>query len=88
MNYNDMKTLALDISLEDNRMRATQRDLYFDYVKKLFMHQPTTERRKSYAVTIINGQHKSVHVTKHCVLVGRYDLDVNPKWIMEDMACV
>lgn len=88
MNYKDIQALAISMSTEDCNIISTRRDLYFDPIRKMFMHQPVTKVFKEHALTIIDGKNKGTYRLRRCEFVGRYDINVNPSWLIEDMMSV
>jgi len=88
MTYKDMKALAIFLTSEDDRLHSGRRDLYYDPRKQIFLHRPAIGRTLKYATTMIGGKSRQGWIGKLCIFVGRYDVDVNPSWIIEDMQSV
>lgn len=87
MNYNDMKAIAHQITDSDDNY-DTHRDLFYDPVKKIFIHKPTVKKTTRIALTCINGKSTQAWISNACIYIGRYECIVNPDWIMEDMQSV
>ena len=85
MNLEDIKALAFDITEDDLRDTIGIRDLYYDTKKQIFMHKPVRNKYNRSAKTIINGQAKWITMSSKCSYIGRYESEVNPNWILEDM---
>lgn len=88
MTYKDMKALALYLTSEEDRLHSKYRDLYYDPRKQIFLHRPAIGQTLKYAATMCNGKSRQGWIGKLCIFVGRYDVDVNPSWIVEDMISV
>lgn len=88
MTYKDIKALAFFITSEDENTKGEYRDLFYDPSNKIFAHRSIAGRTRSYASTLVNGKGKVTRIYKDCIHVGRYHIDVNPEWIIEDMLCI
>jgi len=85
MTYKDMRAIAIFLTSEEDRLNSRYRDLYYDPVRRIFLHRPSIGRTIKYASTLVNGKNQQGWINKLCIFVGRYDVDVNPTWIVEDM---
>ena len=85
MTHSDMIKLVKRITENNNYIFPHQRDLYYCRRRKIFLHKPSAGKKNLHALTISNGESKVAHLGIECELVGRYDMDVNPDWIIEDM---
>ena len=88
MNYNDMKGMAIYITSDKDAHKIYYRDLYYDPVKKIFIQKPVTRSTCKSASTFEHGEVVRSWVNNLCIHVGRYHVDVNPNWIIEDMRSV
>lgn len=86
MRLSDIKMLAASMSIESTREKSLQRDLYYDPKKDMFLHQKTNSHE--HALTVKDGKNKCVYRAKRCTLIGRYDVNVNPSWLVQDMLSV
>lgn len=88
MEYNDMKKFAIFLTSDNDKNKVTKRDLYYDPNRKIFIHRPVTSSQCRYASAFINGEHRQTWINRLCIFVGRYEINVNPDWIVEDMQSV
>lgn len=91
MTYKEMKAFAIylttDMSSEDRNHTGKCRDVYYNPEKKIFVHRRVGKKRLNYCSVYINGKNKQSWINSNCIHVGRYEVDVNPFWIIEDMVC-
>lgn len=82
-----MSLVARQITDSDDNY-DTYRDLFYDPVKNIFIHRPALKKTVRTALTCINGKSKQAWISNACIFIGRYEVLVNPDWIMEDMKSV
>ena len=88
MTYSDMKKFAMFLTGSGTNGRSHgARDIYYNPVTKTFLHR-TAKSRCSSAVEWNKGKERQGYISKKTIHVGRYDVDVNPEWIIEDMQSV
>lgn len=83
MSYEEMKALALYLTCSEDG-RCKHRDLFYDTLKNIFLSQ-TASAKSDVAVAWVKGKTRQGHINKSCVHIGRYSVDVNPEWIIQDM---
>lgn len=88
MNYKDMRELAFYLTSNEEEKKVSKRDLYYDPKRDIFIHRPVTSSHCRYASTLYRGKVKQTWINNFCVFIGRYEVDVNPFWIIEDMRSV
>jgi len=86
MTYNEMKKLAIFLTSESGN-KIKKRDLYYDPKKKIFIHRPVSSSQCRYASAYVNGKSIETWINSTCIFIGRYEINVNPDWIIEDMVC-
>lgn len=83
MNKRDMLDMAFQMTIGEDK-RTQERDLYYNPRKDLFLYQASTANTCS-ASTRENGKSRQEWVNGICIFIGRYEVNVNPFWIFEDM---
>ena len=87
MTNDDIKKLAFDLT-NTTKTVIVSRDVRYDPSQDIFFHQPSTDKHKAHGATFQNGERKSIVAKSGSILIGRYDADVNPFWVIEDIMSV
>lgn len=88
MNSRQMMDLAFFLTTDNIKTSIGERDLYYDPIRDVFVHRPAACPHNRYASLFVNGRNTQSWINSNCIHVGRYEVDVNPFWIIEDMKSV
>ena len=85
MTYEDMKEFAMSITGSTDEIHPCRyRDIFYNPYRKVFLHRASSAKSK---VATEWGRGKAVQgwITNSTIHIGRYSVDVNPDWIVEDL---